>query len=104
MHVRSNGATWIIDAARLVDVTVDGAVTKALPVDPPAPPVDGKPIAREHADEALCLARYLEQHAAALEVVECTGDWLFPVLADQSAGTRSISSSTAAAPSATTPS
>jgi DNA polymerase-3 subunit epsilon len=104
VHVRSNGATWIIDAARLVDVTVDGAVGRALPVDPPAAPVDGRPIAREHADEALCLARYLEQHAAALDVVECTGEWLFPVLVDQSAATRSISSSTAAAPSATTPS
>jgi DNA polymerase-3 subunit epsilon len=104
VHVRSNSATWIIDAARLVDVTVDGAVGRALPVDPPAAPVDGRPIAREHADEALCLARYLEQHAAALDVVECTGEWLFPVLVDQSAATRSMSSSTAAAPSATTPS
>jgi hypothetical protein len=104
VHVRSNGATWIIDAARLVDVTVDGAVGRALPVDPPAAPVDGRPITREHADEALCLARYLEQHAAALDVVECTGEWLFPVLVDQSAATRSMSSSTAAAPSATTPS
>ena len=50
------------------------------------------------------LARYLEQHAAALDVVECTGEWLFPVLTDQSAATTPTSSSTAAAPSATTPS
>ena len=104
VHVRGNGSTWIIDAARLVDVTVDGAVSRALPVDPPAAPDDGKPIARDHADEALCLARYLEQHAAALDVVECTGEWLFPVLTDQSGATRPMSSSTAAAPSATTPS
>jgi hypothetical protein len=101
VHVRSNGATWIIDAARLVDVTVDGTTGRALPVDPPAAPSDGRPIARQHIDEALCLARHLEQHAPMLEVVECSGVWSFPVLAAQS----DVSTSSApVAPSATTPS
>jgi DNA polymerase-3 subunit epsilon len=102
VHVRRGGATWIIDAARLVDVTIDGTVGRALPVDPPVAPPEGRPIAREHIDEALCLARYLEQNALGLDVVECSGVWSFPVLAPQS--TESTSSSTPVAPSATTPS
>jgi DNA polymerase III subunit epsilon len=104
VEVRGNGATWVIDAARLVDVTVDGTVGRALPVDPPVAPADGRPITRDHADEALCLARYMEQHAGELDIVECSGDWLFPVLGAQPAATASTSSSTVAAPSATTPS
>jgi DNA polymerase-3 subunit epsilon len=102
VHVRRGSATWIIDGARLVDVTVEGAVGRALPVDPPPAPLDGRPITREHIDEALCLARYLEQNAPSVEVVECSGVWSFPVLASQS--TDSMSSSMPVAPSATTPS
>jgi DNA polymerase-3 subunit epsilon len=101
VQVRGNGATWIIDTARLVDVAVDGAVGRALPVDPPPAPLDCRPIARQHVDEALCLARYLEQHATTLEVVECSGVWAFPVLAGQA---EEPTSSTPVAPSATTPS
>jgi DNA polymerase-3 subunit epsilon len=104
VEVRGKGATWIVDAARLVDVTVDGAVGRALPVDPPQAPVDGAPIARAHADEALCLARYFEQHALTLDVVDCSGVWLFPVLSDQSTASTATSCSIASAPSATTPS
>jgi DNA polymerase-3 subunit epsilon len=101
LHVRSNGATWIIDAARLVDVAVDGTVGRALPVDPPPAPSDGRPLARQHIDEALCLARYLEQHAPTLEVVECSGVWSFPLVVPQS---EAPASSSPVAPSATTPS
>jgi DNA polymerase-3 subunit epsilon len=103
VHVRRGGATWIIDSARLVDVTVDGTVGRALPVDPPAAPPEGRPIARDHIDEALCLARYLEQNAPGLDVVECSGAWSFPVL-DGPQTADSMSSSTPVAPSATTPS
>jgi DNA polymerase-3 subunit epsilon len=104
VEVRGKGATWIIDAGRLVDVIVDGAAGRALPVDPPPAPADGAPIARTHADEALCLARYFEQHALSLDVIDCSGVWLFPVLNGQSATSAATSSSTAAAPNATTPS
>ena len=105
VHVRRGGATWIIDAARLVDVTVDGMVGRALPVDPPTAPADGRPLARDHIDEALCLARYFEQNASGLDVVDCSGAWQFPVLTPHSIdSTDSTSSSTSVAPSATTPS
>src|SRR4029079_10673667 len=101
VEVRGTGATWIVDAGRLVDVTVDGAVGRALPGDPPPAPADGAPSARVHADEALCLARYFEQHAPTLDVVDCSGVWMFPVLSDQSAASTAPSCSISAAPSAT---
>jgi DNA polymerase-3 subunit epsilon len=82
LEVRRGDATWIIDEARLVDVVVDGAVGRALPVDPPPAAPAGHPITRHHVDEALCLARYLQQHAGRLEVVGCSGEWVFPVTAD----------------------
>lgn len=37
---------------------------------------------RDHVDEALCLARYFEQHAARVEVLSCSGEWRFPLLVD----------------------
>ena len=40
---------------------------------------DQHPIARADIDEALCLARYIEQHADRVDVVSCTGVWSFPV-------------------------
>ena len=83
ISVRRGEATWAIDQARLVDVAVDGTAGRALPVDPPDPPVSGRPVSRQHIDEALCLARYLDQHAHRLEVVACSGDWTFPVECDE---------------------
>jgi DNA polymerase-3 subunit epsilon len=80
--VRRGEATWTIDRARLVDVSIDGTLTRALPVDPPEPPPHGRPLARHQVDEALCLARYFDQHAGRVEVVSCSGSWVFPVTAD----------------------
>ncbi len=82
LEVRGGAATWTIDEACLVDVSIEGCVGRALPVDPPRPPLAGSPIRRDHIDEALCLARYLDQHASRLDVVECTGEWAFPVPVD----------------------
>jgi DNA polymerase-3 subunit epsilon len=83
LSVRRRHSTWVIDEARLVDVAVDGTAGRALPVDPPEPPAAGRPVSRQHVDEALCLARYLDQHAHGLDVVECSGDWNFPVECDE---------------------
>ncbi len=77
--VRRGGVSWVIDRGRLVDVTISGEAGRALPVDPPEPPVDGRPLGRTHVDEALCLAKYFDKHAARIEVISCSGSWLFPL-------------------------
>ena len=77
--VRRGDTTWVIDGARLVDVGSTGAVTKSLPADPPdRVPVD-RPLTRQTIDEALCLAKYLDRHAGRVDVVECSGQWRFPI-------------------------
>jgi DNA polymerase III subunit epsilon len=80
--VRRGDATWVVDDARLIDVTIDGTVGRSLPVDPPSPPGLGTPVRRDHVDEALCLARAFEQHAERLDVMSCTGEWRFPLAID----------------------
>jgi DNA polymerase III subunit epsilon len=79
VEVRRNGVTWVVDRARLVDVTVEHRISPALPVDPPDPADPGRPLRRGQVDEALCLARHFERHAQQLEVLECSGEWLFPI-------------------------
>ncbi|MEJ7800254.1 MAG: hypothetical protein WKF60_07030, partial [Ilumatobacter sp.] len=80
--VRRGAVSWVVDRGRLVDVTISGEVARALPVDPPETPVDGRPLRRAHIDEALCLAKYFDKHAARIDVVSCTGSWRFPLRAD----------------------
>lgn len=78
-EVRRGNTTWVIDDARLVDVTMDGAAGRALPVDPPDAPRTGMPLTPQQIDEALCLARYFDKHASRLEVSACSGSWQFPL-------------------------
>jgi DNA polymerase III subunit epsilon len=78
--VRRDGTSWVIDRARLVDVTIDGAVGRALPVGPPDPVDRDRPMTRHTVDEALVLAKYLDRHADRIEVLECSGTWSFPLL------------------------
>ncbi|MEX2627117.1 MAG: GIY-YIG nuclease family protein [Ilumatobacteraceae bacterium] len=77
--LRIGDTTWEIDRARLVDATRDGAVGRQLPVEPPDPAADHRPIGRRGVDEALCLARHFDRHAAEVSVVRCSGEWIFPV-------------------------
>jgi DNA polymerase-3 subunit epsilon len=80
VEVRRGATTWVVDDARLVDVTIAGTAGRALPVDPPEPPSPGVPLGRRHIDEALCLAKYFDKHAAHLEVISTTGEWRFPLV------------------------
>ena len=77
--VRRGDTTWVVDRARLTDTSISGAVGRALPVDAPDAPCDGRPIDRRQVDEALCLAKYFDKHAARIEVVQCSGEWRFPI-------------------------
>ena len=71
-------STWIIERAQLIESFRGESVARALPVAPPHPPETGEVMPRESIDEALCLARFLEQRADCL-TVKCSGEWLFPV-------------------------
>ena len=77
--VRRGDHTWVIDQGRLVDASVAGSAGRALPIDPPPPPEPGRPLTRHHVDEALVLAKYVDRYSARIEIVECEGDWRFPV-------------------------
>ncbi len=77
--VRRGDTTWVIDQARLIDTSISGELSKALPVDPPDAPTAGQPVDRRQIDEALCLAKYFDKHAHRLQIVSCSGDWRFPI-------------------------
>jgi DNA polymerase-3 subunit epsilon len=79
-EITDGTTTWVVDRARLVDVAVSGATTAALPVAAPDPPEPGSPLPRHLSDEALCLARHFDRHAARL-AVRCDGEWQFPLSA-----------------------
>ena len=80
-QVTVKGTTWIIEHARLVDVTQDGSTSRALPVAPPAAVPLGTPLSRDMIDEALVLAKFFERNADSTRAL-CTGDWDFPVAAN----------------------
>ena len=77
-QITIGGTTWIVEHARLVDVTQDGSATRALPVEPPDSVPLGTPLGREMIDEALVLAKFFEKHADSATAT-CSGDWDFPV-------------------------
>ena len=77
--VRRGETTWVLDRGRLVDVTLCGSVGRALPVAPPDPVPADRPPSRYVVDEALVLAKFLDRHAAQLDILECSGTWGFPV-------------------------
>lgn len=77
-EVVHRGTTWVIADGHLVDTRTETTLTSALPVGPLGGIVVGEPVAREHADEALCLAKFFDKHADQL-TAECTGTWGFPI-------------------------
>jgi len=79
-EITNGGITWIIDAGYLVDTRTSGTLTSALPVGPHGSVTVGVPTIRQHADEALCLAKFFDKHALRLDVVSA-GDWRFPIAA-----------------------
>jgi len=70
--------TWILADGHLLDTRTSTTLTSALPIGPLGNIVVGRPVAREHVDEALCLAKFFDKHAERLTVT-CSGDWRFPI-------------------------
>ncbi len=77
-ELRLDEVVWVVEDAQLVAVAPVGELALPPPVDAPPPPAPGAPLGREHIDEALCLARFIDARASRLDV-SCTGDWRFPV-------------------------
>lgn len=77
-EVTLDETTWIIGDGRLVDVRTSGTLTAALPVESLDIVTPGRPVPREHADEALCLAKFLDARSDVL-TVRCSGTWAFPI-------------------------
>ena len=77
-EVSLDDTTWLIGDGRLVDVRSAGRLTAALPVEALDTVTIGQPVPRVHADEALCLAKFLDGHADRL-TVRCSGSWTFPI-------------------------
>lgn len=98
--VRRGDATWVVDDGRLVDVSIDGTTGRALPVDPPSQAEPGRPLGRTQIDEALLLARHFDQHAATIELIDCSGTWTFPVGADDTMPTLPRAAAPATEPAA----
>lgn len=76
-ELRLGESTWIIDAGRLLDATLDGTTARSLPIPPPEP-CTGDVLSRTQIDEVLCLARFCERRAPQL-AVRCSGTWKFPI-------------------------
>ena len=81
-EVAHGDVSWIVADGQLIDTRTATTLTSALPVASLGRIVVGEPVSREHADEALCLARFFDTHADRL-TVSCTGDWEFPVTTDE---------------------
>jgi DNA polymerase-3 subunit epsilon len=60
---------------------IDVAPSDALPAAPPSllDDLPGPPIPRHLADELLCIARYLDQHAGSLQLIACSDGLADPV-------------------------
>lgn len=77
-RVRLGDTIWFVEDAQLIDATRDGSAGSALPVEPPPPSTSPGPLRSDQIDEALCLARFFDEHAPDMDV-RCSGEWKFPV-------------------------
>ncbi len=77
-EITHGDTTWIIADGALVDTRTATTLTAALPTGPLDKIELGRPVPREHADEALCLAKFFDKHANRLTVT-CDGHWRFPI-------------------------
>lgn len=77
-EITSGATTWVIDHGHLVDTRTESTLTSGLPIGPLGSIEPGIPVGREHADEALCLAKFFDKHAERLSV-HAAEPWPFPI-------------------------
>jgi DNA polymerase-3 subunit epsilon len=75
LDLRIGNVSFEFDHGRLIDSRIDGTLTAALTLAPPAfAPLD-RPLPRQAADETLCIARYIEANSQRISLLRCTGEW-----------------------------
>lgn len=77
IRLRHRSIIWTVRTTRLIDVRFDGHATTILPLEPP-PIAAGEHLSAQQFAEALCLARFVQQHHTEIDVLECSGIWGFP--------------------------
>ena len=68
-----------VDHGRLLDAHVQGTLTAALPLPPPALSPLGRPLPRDAVDETLCIARYIEANSHRITLLRCDGPYGQPI-------------------------
>ena len=76
VHLSLNGVDFVIDQGRLIDVTLPGQLTAALPLNAAAADDPSRPLSPTAVDETLCLARYLQAHRGRIQLHHCSGIWV----------------------------
>jgi DNA polymerase-3 subunit epsilon len=81
-EITRGDVSWIVENGTLVDTRTATTLTTALPITALGRATPGRPIPTEHADEALCLAKFFDKHHERLTVT-CSGEWGFPINASE---------------------
>ena len=79
LDLRIGNIRFELDHGRLVHSGADDTLSLGLSLPPPdSAPLD-RPLPRQAADEALCIARYLEANSQRITLLRCTGEWAQPL-------------------------
>ena len=79
VDLRIGDIRFELDHGRLLHSGADDTLSLGLSLPPPdSAPLD-RPLPRHAADEALCIARYLEANSQRITLVRCTGEWTQPL-------------------------
>jgi hypothetical protein len=79
LDLRIGTIRFEFDHGRLLHSGADDTLSLGLSLPPPdTAPLD-RPLPRHAADEALCIARYLEANSQRISLLRCTGEWSQPI-------------------------
>lgn len=79
LDLRIGDIRFELDHGRLLHSGAEDTLSLGLSLPPPeSAPLD-RPLPRHAADEALCIARYLEANSQRITLLRCTGEWAQPL-------------------------
>ena len=80
LRLSVDNVTVLLSDGLLIDAHADGTLATGLPIGPPLGAAVDQPLPREAADEALCVARFLEANSHRMRLVDCSGTWMQPIV------------------------